>query len=252
MSESSVKPNQEQTEVKPWQATPRHWDELRQWRYARGWQLAALSLGFAPIPKVKDLLPDDDAKENLLHRRKVINKCSRSTKGQNFLQFEEDWPPNESGIERKYDVVKYANFLQSLIKTETFSGVIHGELVRIAKEFHAKDLSDENAAKNRDSKQAKGGATKVENSTQEVLLGLAIFHYDYMPDEVESENKKYMEHVFKDISEHLKNVAIPVSSDMIRDRVRDACRRLADAEKLHPVVDAAKAFLDAKRSKLGR
>ena len=120
-----------------WKATDQHWDQLKQSRFERGCKLAALSLGFAPIPNLKAHLPDDTSRNILLHRRRLINVGARYVGGENVLRYQRIYCPADSPIERTYDVVAFVNFLQSVPQVQSFSNSIAYQMQNIAFRFVA-------------------------------------------------------------------------------------------------------------------
>jgi hypothetical protein len=239
-----------------WKATADDWATFYQLRYHRGWQLAALSLGFAPTAGVIDSLPTPDAKKKLTDRRKLIKTFATGADTNGKLQYEPDSEndgvkndPKKSAVERSFDVVKFVDFLKSL-PTKPSVIQIDPELEKVAAHWrkHAGDSSsktvdDDPAQKAKKDKTDKSALTRVERKLLTIILGLAIEHYEFKPVGVVGGCTKSseMSDVYDRISEALDDTGVDVSAKLIEKYLLAASRRLGeDDNELKVVLDKIK------------
>ncbi len=242
-----------------WKATAPDWASCYQSRCQRGWQLAALSLGFAPTAGVIDSLPTPDAKKKLTDRRKLIKNFATAANTSGKLQYEVDSEndgvkkdPKKSAVERQFDVVKFVAFLKSL-PTKPSVIQIDPRLEKVADHWreHAGDSSSkagehDPAQKAKQEKTDKSALTRVESTFLRIILGLAIKHYEFTPVGVTGgvRNSKEMQSEYDQISANLESVGLPVGPAVVEDYLIEACHRLKKDEKgekqLQAVLDKIK------------
>lgn len=213
----------------PWTASEKHWDALQQSGRALGWKLAALSFGFAPIARVTEFLPEQQQKDELTQRRKVINTNSHQPDNDGPLRYEVVGRNITSGIECLYDVVKFVDFVESLEAVPSYSNAVHSRMKVIAEDLRKRRSQKPTslAESSMPTKNQKAGKTRADDSLLKILLAMAIIHHEYIPLGFEGSSKPNdMNDVYASISEFLCLNKLGVSPDIIEKRLLEAVGNL--------------------------
>jgi hypothetical protein len=222
-----------------WEANKDEWDELRSTRYRRGWQLVALSLGLTPTGGVLKKLPKPQAKHYKVGLKVVRNSAS-TIRSVNSLQHAEhiiyQGRKNDPSypLELSYDVVKFVDYFQTLPEPW-----LDAKLVAAADYWRNRDVAKKGAKpvpKNVDN----GRASRIERSLLEIVLGLAIHNYGYIPVGIAggTHDGKTMRKVYKKISTDLKKQGVSASAFVVSERLGDAVKRLHGDDELRDNVMA--------------
>lgn len=210
------------------------WRMLEQSRFLRGWQLVALSLGLRPIEKLSEVAPAAVLADYKVRRNAVKNAATSEARA-GWLQYKVDKlktvvviPPGKAPLTNEvFDSVKFLAFLK-----RTSAARIEPRFEEIVQRCHA------SAPKKVPARNAKAANTAIQNSLLDLVLGMAISHYDYVPSLAGIPGRiKSQKSVFEAISEDLAEHGIGVSADQIQKRLTAACDRMAASDEREHFVE---------------
>lgn len=223
-----------------WKANKDEWDEFRNTRYRRGWQLVALSLGLTPTRGVLKKLPKPQAKHYKVGLKVVRNSAStiRSVKSlQHAKHIIYQGRKNDPSypLELSYDVVKFVDYFLTLPEPR-----LDARLVAAADYWRGRDAAKSNA-KPVPENVANAGVKRIDGGLLDILLGLAISDYGYIPVGIPGGTHygKAMQKVYDQIAENLDGCGVPISADVVSKRLAEAVARLQRKDKLREGVMAA-------------
>ena len=223
-----------------WQANEDEWEELRSTRYRRGWQLVALSLGLTPTRGVLKKLPKPQAKHYKAGLKVVTNSASaiRSVKSlQHAKHIIYQGRKNDPAypLDLSYDVVKFVDYFLTLPEPR-----LDARLVAAADYWRGRDAAKA-TAKPVPENVANAGVKRIDGGLLDILLGLAISDYDYIPVGIAggTHDGKAMQKVYDQIAASLDASGVPISADVVSKRLADTVARLQRKDKLRESVMAA-------------
>lgn len=223
-----------------WKANKDEWDEFRRTRYRRGWQLVALSLGSTPTRGLLKKLPKQQAKHYRIGLKVVSNSAStiRSVKSlQHAKHIIYQGRKNDPSypLELSYDVVKFVDYFQTLPEPW-----LDARLVSAADYWRNRDAAKANA-KPVPENVANAGVKRIDGGLLDILLGLAISDYDYVPVGIPGgpRDGKAMQKVYDQIAASLDASGVSISAEVVSKRLADSVARLQRNDKLRDSVMAA-------------
>lgn len=202
----------------------------------RGWQLAALSLGLRPNLGSLKQAPEALAAEYKVRRTAIRNAATPAAK-KGKLQYEPDSIQSVIVIGKDkltdliFDAAKFLRFLKTTPAARVhvrFEEVVLQFQVGLSKKVPARN---DNAAKSR-----------IEGSLLDLVLGLAISHYDFVPSLAGiPDRNKSQKNVFEAISEDLAEHGIELSAHVVQQRLAAACERMAASDERDHFIEKYKA-----------
>lgn len=215
-----------------WQATSDDWEQLGSTRNRRGWQLVALSLGYQPIRGIGRRLPEIESKQ-YKRRLRVLRNSTTDKRSTTKLQFERNvlYQGKKSNpddpIEFSFDVVKFVDFFARL----PTGGDLHPALVAAAEEFRLSDAKTQ-TVQPVPTRNANAAVSRIEGSLWDIVLGLALKHYEFVPVGLagmaskRDENKGIVEEMVEDICD----AGLTVTAEVVGKRLNEATQRLSKRE----------------------
>lgn len=215
-----------------WQATSDDWELLGSTRNRRGWQLVALSLGYQPSSGISNRLPEAELKQ-YKRRLRVLRNSTTDKRSTTKLQFERNVlyqgrksnPDNP--IEFSFDVVKFVDFFAKLPK----GGHLDPALVDAAEEFRRTDANT-GPIKQVPKRNANAAVSRIEGSLWDIVLGLALKHYEFVPVGLAGMAYKRDEQkvIFEEIAADILDAGITITAALVEKRLNEATQRLSKRE----------------------
>lgn len=214
-----------------WRAMSEDWEFLETTRHRRGWQLVALSFGIAPVLELVKQLPELE-RERYKKRLRTVANSTTDKRSKTKLQYEKsltlhEWQPESDRPHKKtdftFDVVKFVDFFSRLPNNST----VDPAMVAAAAAFRALDKVPE-YVKEVPERNANAAVKRIEGSLLDLVLGLAIRHYGYVPMGIAglARNSHETKNVFESISEDTAEVGLKVSAKVVGKRLGEATERL--------------------------
>ena len=227
----AIKKSCHQPDLAVWNASDDHWEELKNLRFSQGWKLAALSLGYAPIEDLITKLPNDAERRKYNSRLEIINSSATVLRSKTKLRIEINIDadairlnPFVSPTVRFYDIVKFVDFFGNLP-----AAPVDSRMIDAANFWCTRDAARRTVATAPvEDRIAKAAQTRIDNSILTALLGIAIVSYKFIPigpswgGKSHAQSKKS----YTDIADDLKAVGLPLSADVIRDRLAEIVEQL--------------------------
>ena len=226
------KPKAKVHETLDWQATNDDWELLSSTRNRRGWQLVALSLGYQPSRGIRDRLPEAELKQYKM-RLRVLRNSTTDKHSTTKLQYERNVlyqgkksNPNDPS-EFSFDVVRFVDFFARLPRGDD----LHPALVAAAEVFRL-SVPKKEAIKPVPARNANAAVSRIEGSLWDIVLGLAIKHYKFVPVGLAGMASKRDESkgIFEEMAEDICEAGLAVTAEVVEKRLQEATQRLSNRE----------------------
>ncbi len=220
-----------QPDLVVWNASDDHWEELKNLRFSQGWKLAALSLGYAPIEDLITKLPNDAERRKYNNRLEIINSSATVLRSKTKLHIEINIDADAiklgqgaSPTVRFYDIVKFVDFFGNLPAAPVDSRMIDAANLWRTIDAARRTITTVPV----DDRIAKAAQTRIDNSILKALLGIAIVNYKFIPVGTMwgGKNHEQTKDSYTEIEDDLKSVGLPVSANVIRDRLAEIVEHL--------------------------
>lgn len=215
-----------------WQATSDDWELLGSTRNRRGWQLVALSLGYQPSRGISNRLPETELRQYKM-RLRVLRNSTTDKHSTTKLQYERNVlyqgkksNPNDP-TEFSFDVVKFVDFFAKLPRGND----LHPEMVAAAEEFRRTD-ANKGQLKQVPIRNVNTAISRIEGSLWDIVLGLAMQHYKYVPVGLAGMAFKREEQkgILEEMAEDIRETGLSVTATVIEKRLDEATQRLGKRE----------------------
>lgn len=222
-----------------WRATERDWKLLENTRHRRGWQLAALSVGATPKRGVVRLMPEHAARQYRDYLSIIRNSATkvRSTsklQRENSIAYQGRASNPDDPSDWSFDVLKFVTFFNGLP-----SAPVDARMIAAAEHWRSREANDQVPQAIPD-RVANAALARIEGSLLDILLGLAMHHYGYLPLGLAPTSKSAASHqtTYVEMSSDLESNGVSVSAWVIQKRLAEASARLRDREKARDSVMA--------------